>query len=146
MALGARIRAAFGTYEPQILHLARYGSGSVLCAVVSNTVLIVCDMRHYPLVVGVMLSLLGGSSTGYLWHTNVSFKTSASSRSFLQFMGGAIIGLPFAWALLWLFRECWVWPMWLAGLTTTIILFAYHYCNAFLAMSGNRIRSILSRR
>lgn len=129
-----------------LYHLMRYGAGSILCATVNNVILITCDFQGLPLFAGVLLSWLGGGITGYLWHAKVSFRSRPALGSFVHFMGGALAGLPLAWIVLWLFHEVWAWPMWLAGPAATLVLFLYHYLNAFLAMHRGRIRSILSRR
>lgn len=127
-------------------HLIRYGAGSVLCAAVNNVILIASDLQGLSLFAGVLLSWLGGGVTGYVWHATVSFRSRPTLGSFVRFMGGALAGLPLAWIVLWLFHEVWAWPMWLAGPAATLVLFLYHYLNAFLAIHRGRIRSILSRK
>lgn len=124
----------------------RYLSGSALCAVVNNVVLIGVDAVQGPLIAGVLLSWFLGGMTGFVWHSRLTYNTSLSLGAFLRFMAGALLGIPLAWAVLWLLTQALGWAMWLASPTATVILFCYHYLNAFLAIHWHQAMAAIRAR
>ena len=125
-------------------HGARYMLGAGLCALANNIMLIAVDSLGWPLLAGVLLSWLAGGVTGYLWHARITYGHPLRVAAFLRFMSGALFGIPLAWAVLLLFRQVVGWPMLLAGPAATIVLFCYHWCNAWLAIRWTPARRALS--
>ncbi len=121
----------------------RYLAGAGLCALVNNVVLIGVDAAQWPLIVGVLLSWFLGGLTGFVWHSRLTYNTALSFAAFLRFMAGALLGIPLAWAVLWLCTIPLGWPIWLAGPISTVILFCYHYLNAFLAIHWHKATASL---
>ncbi len=134
------VRAAIGG------HGMRYLGGAGLCAAVSAAVLIGVDHFRGPLLAGVLLSWLAGGMTGYLWHSRITYGETLGLRACARFLGGALLGVPLAWLVLWVLGERLGWPMWLAAPATTVILFCYHYLNALVAIRWTRLRRPLSAR
>lgn len=126
-------------------HSLRYVGGAATCALVNNLVLITADAFGCMLIVGILLSWLSGGTTGFLWHSVVTYQTKPTLSAFGRFMAGALAGIPLAWAALWLFHESWRWPMWAAGPSATAALFIYHYINALIAVRWHWLRSCLVR-
>ncbi len=120
-----------------------YLGGAGLCALVNNVVLICVDAAQWPLITGVLLSWFFGGLTGFFWHSRLTYNTGLSIAAFLRFMAGALLGIPLAWAVLWLCTIPLGWPMWLAGPVSTMILFCYHYLNAFLAIHWHKATALL---
>lgn len=112
----------------------RYVTGACLCALISNVVLISGDWLGWTLAANVILSWLAGGSTGYLWHANITYSTATSWAAYLRFLGGALLGIPLAWLALWVCQQLLGWPMWLAAPAATLVLFGYHWANAFIAI------------
>lgn len=121
----------------------RYLAGAALCALVNNVVLIGVDALQWPLISGVLLSWLLGGGTGFVWHSRLTYNMALSFAAFLRFMAGALLGIPLAWAMLWLCTSPFGWPMWLAGPVSTVILFCYHYINAFMAIRWHKAAALL---
>ena len=138
MSLGERIAVLLG---PRSL---RYLVGAGLCALVSNAVLIAMDLLDCPLLANVLLSWFAGGLIGYVWHSQVTYGEPARLSALARFMGGALLGVPLAWAALYLFHDLAGWPMWLAAPATTVVLFCYHWCNAWLAIRWTPARRALS--
>lgn len=124
----------------------RYLAGSALCALVNNVVLIGVDAVGGPLIAGVMLSWLFGGITGFVWHSRLTYNAALSTPAFLRFMAGALLGIPLAWAVLWLLTHVLGWSMWLASPAATVILFCYHYLNAFLAIHWHKAAASIRAR
>lgn len=122
------------TRAPQTRTSFRYLAGSGLCALVNNAVLIGVAAFQGPLIAGVLLSWLLGGVTGFCWHSRFTYQSPLSLPAFLRFMTGALMGIPLAWAVLWMLTQVLGWSMWLASPTATVTLFCYHYVNAFLAI------------
>lgn len=123
-----------GPETPQVRRNVRYLAGAALCALVNNVVLIGVDAFGGPLIAGVLLSWLCGGVTGFVWHSQLTYKTPLSSAAFLRFMTGVLIGIPLSWGVLWLLTHVLGWSMWLASPTATVALFCYNYLNAFVAI------------
>lgn len=119
-------------------HGLRYGTGAVLCALVSNAVLIAADRVGWPLLAGVVLSWLGGGLVGYVWHARVTYRARLTPLAAMRFLGGSSLGIPLAWAVLALLSQGLGWPMVLAAPTATVVLSGYHALNAFVAIRWPR--------
>jgi len=124
-------------------HSLYYLAGATLCALINNILLIAVDAFGGALIVGVILSWLIGGTTGFMWHSRLTYRSPVTSLAYVRFMAGALVGVPLAWAVLWLFTKVWAWPMGLSGPATTIILFCYHYCSTFVAIHWIKVRAPL---
>jgi len=116
----------------------RYFGGAVLCALINNVILIVG--AHFGLAdaVGVAIAWAAGGTTGYVYHTRVTFTQPLRLRAYGQFMAGMILGVPLTWLLITVFRRGFGWPMEFASPATTVLLFAYNFANARLAIAWPR--------
>lgn len=129
MALIARLRAEWAARAP-----VRYLCGAGVCALANNIVLVAVDAMGGPLLAGILASWLVGGCIGYAWHARVTWHSAMTRSGLARFLGGALAGVPVAWAVLWLFAGWLRWPMWLAGPAMTLVLFAYHAINAWVAI------------
>lgn len=112
----------------------RYLVGAVVCSLINTLVLIGVDALGGPLISGVLLSWIAGGTTGFVWHSRITYDVSLSFSAFLRFLGGALLGIPMAWLVLWTLTQPFGLPVWLASPVATAVLFFYHYANAFLAI------------
>ena len=97
-------------------------------------VLIAADARGLPLLVGVLLAWLCGGTIGFAWHCRITYARQLDLAAYFRFLAGAMLGIPLAWAAVWLFARALGWPMWLSAPTATALLFGYHWLNARLAI------------
>lgn len=127
--------AEIATPAGRTAHGARYLAGAVLCAVINNIVLIGADAFGLPLAVGVAASWAIGGMTGYLWHARITYGTALSGVSCGQFLAGVAAAIPLTWAVLAGLKHWLGLPMVVAAPVATVILFAYNYLNARLAIT-----------
>jgi putative flippase GtrA len=112
----------------------RYLVVSVVCAGLNNLVLIAADHLGlgYP---GVLASswLISGS-VGYALHTRFSFVRAPTWRTYGRFMLGIALGIPLAFAALWVFRSGLGWPMWASAPSATLAMLIFNYISARIAI------------
>lgn len=120
---------------------SRYIAGAGLCALANNVVLIAADALGYPLLAGVLLTWLTGGTIGYIWHARITYGRPLDLTAYGRFLAGAMVGIPLAWAVLWLLAQALGWPMVYAAPATTVVLFCYHWLNARLAITRRQPRA-----
>jgi putative flippase GtrA len=112
----------------------RYLVVSLVCAGLNNLVLIGADHvgMGYP---GVLASswLISGS-VGYGLHTRFSFIRPPELRGYARFMLGVALGIPLAFAALWIFRSGLRWPMWTSAPAATVAMLVFNYVSARIAI------------
>ena len=125
---------------------ARYLMGAALCALVSNAVLVAMDWLDWPLLASVLLSWLAGGLTGYAWHSQITYGEPPSLAALVRFLAGSLLGVPLAWAALFVLHDLAGWAIWLAAPATTVLLFCYHWCNARLAIRWHHLTGAIRAR
>lgn len=119
-------------------HFARYAGGAVLCALVNNLVLIGGDMAGLSQLACVLAAWAMGGTIGYLWHHRLTFRAPPSLAGYRNMMAGTLLGLPLTYAIIAVLHGWLGWPMWLAAPVMTVIMVAYNYLNARLAILWRR--------
>jgi putative flippase GtrA len=115
-------------------HTARYLAGGIVCALINNIVLIAGDALGVSLTISVLATWMFGGTAGYLWHARVTFAAGYSLRACARFLAGVAVAIPLTWFVLVVLRQWLGWPMEVAAPAATVILFAYNYLNARLAI------------
>lgn len=123
-------------------HAARYLSVGALVTVVNNLLLIGGDRAGLGYAALMALTWLVGGSLGYVLHARHTFRQRHGWAAYTRFMGGVALGVPLAWALLWLLHSVLALPMWLAAPLATVAMLAYNYAAARLAILWRRWRKL----
>ena len=113
---------------------ARYLVSGGLCAIANNILLITgarAGMGTFELS---LLSFATIGTAGYFAHALFTFRQSLAWRGYGRFMTGVAFGIPVAYAVLTLLRDLLGVPMLIAAPTATVILLAYNFLSARLAI------------
>jgi putative flippase GtrA len=118
----------------------RYALSGAICAVVNNLVLIGADRLGLGYA-GVLAASWGISgSLGYALHTRFTFFAAPSWMAYARFMAGVALGIPLAFVAIWCFRSGLNWPMWASAPSATIVMVAFNYFSARVAILGRNQR------
>lgn len=121
-------------------HLAVFLGGSMLCAGINNAILIAGDWLSVHYAVLLVVCYFTSSSVGYVYHSRITFNRTMSGGGYANFVAGVWLGLPVSYALIALMTDWLGWPMGIAAPVMTLIMFAYHYGVARLAIKMNDYR------
>jgi len=116
------------------LQIAAFMGGSVLCAGINNVILIAGDWLNIHYTVLLMVCYLTSSSVGYAYHCRITFNQPMTAGGYTNFVAGIWLGLPVSLALIAVMVDWLMAPMWVAAPVMTLIMFAYHYMVARLAI------------
>jgi putative flippase GtrA len=113
---------------------SRYTIVGATVAVLNNVVLIGGDRLGiaYPVLVAMAWAL--GGTLAYGLHARWTFRQGLGRSAYARFMAGAAVGVPLAMAAVWLFFQALRWPMAVAAPAATLVMFAYNYLSARLAI------------
>ena len=113
---------------------ARYLISGGACALANNALLIAGARAGLATAELSLLSFAIIGTAGYGAHVHFTFRQKAGWRSYARFMAGVALGVPVAFMLLLLLRDVMQVPMVLAAPIATIVLMAYNYISARLAI------------
>lgn len=116
----------------------RYTLVAGTCAVANNVLLIAGDRLGYGYVVLMAAAWLGVGTLGYLLHARFTFAIARGPASYARFMAGIAAGVPVSWLVLMLGGRVLHLPMWINAPLNTLLMFAYNYANARVAMLWRR--------
>ena len=121
---------------------ARYLGSAVVTALVNNVVLIGADRAGFGYAGVLAWSWAITGSLGYFLHVRFTFRAAPALGGYLRFMFGLALGIPLAFAAIWVFKSGLGWPMWAAAPAATVAMVVYNYLAARLAILrrflGNR--------
>lgn len=147
LALAQHLRVDSSTsidFQPDQQHSLRYVVVALPTAIFANVVLIGGDAAGMPYPLVVLVSWFVTGTVAYALHANFTFRARLAARSWIRFMAGNALGIPACIVLLGLGKMLGL-PMVVSAPITTVILFAYNYINARLAIL-QRIRLFSSAR
>lgn len=113
---------------------ARYLGSGGLCAIANNILLIAGARAGMDTFELTLLSFVMIGTAGYFAHVLFTFRQSLAWRGYGRFMTGVALGIPIAYAVLALFRDVLGLPMLIAAPAATVILLAYNFLSARLAI------------
>ena len=118
---------------PDSRHSYRYIAVALISAVIGNAILIGGDAAKiaYPLLVLVSWFVTG--TLAYALHAMFTFQAGLAAGSWLRFMAGNALSVP-AWMVVVGFGKMMGWPMAVSAPVATLVMFAYNYINARLAI------------
>ena len=116
----------------------RYVLVAATCAVANNVLLIAGDRLGYGYVVLMAATWAGVGTLGYLLHARFTFVVARGPGSYARFMAGIAAGVPVSWLLLSLCGKVLHLPMWVNAPLNTVLMVAYNYANARVAMLWRR--------
>jgi hypothetical protein len=119
--------------EPDRQHSLRYIAAALLSAVLGNAILIGGDALGIWYAGLVLVSWFVTGTLAYTLHAIFTFQAGMAVGSWLRFMAGNALSVP-AWMLVVGFGKTMGWPMALCAPLATIVMFAYNYINARLAI------------
>ncbi len=120
---------------------ARYLGSAVVTALVNNLVLIAADRAGFGYVGVLGWSWAVTGTLGYALHLRFTFRAPPAWAGYARFMGGVALGIPLAFAAIWLFKSGLHWPMWAAAPAATVVMVGYNFLAARLAI----LRRLLGR-
>jgi putative flippase GtrA len=110
------------------------------CALLHNVIIIGMDRVGVHYAFASIVSFFVVAATGFLLHCAITFRTRATLRSFVRYLGAMAFNLPLSIAALFLFHDVAKLPMLLASPVATVALFVINY---FLSAWGPRYTPIL---
>lgn len=119
--------------EPDSGHSIRYVAVALLSALVGNAILIGGDAAGIAYPVLVLVSWFVTGTLAYALHAGITFQAGLAAGSWLRFMAGNALSVP-AWILVVGFGKMMGWPMAVSAPVATVVMFAYNYLNARLAI------------
>ncbi|MBS0254995.1 MAG: GtrA family protein [Proteobacteria bacterium] len=119
----------------------RYLGSAVITALVNNAVLIAADRAGFGYAGVLAWSWAITGSLGYLLHVRYTFRATRSLAGYARFMGGVALGIPLAFAAIWLFKSGLGWPMWAVAPAATLVMVIYNYLAARLAILRRLLRN-----
>lgn len=118
---------------PDNQHSVRYIAVALLSAVLGNVIVIGGDALGVWYAALVLVSWFVAGSLAYVLHAVFTFQAGIALGLWLRFMAGNALGVP-AWMLVVGFGKMMGWPMALCAPLATLVMFAYNYINARLAI------------
>jgi putative flippase GtrA len=112
----------------------RYLLGGGLCALLNNVILIGGDRLGYGYGLLTCLTFLITGTVAYRLHCWFTFRRVGRWDGYLQYMAGIALGVPVTLLLLALLCSLLGLPMWIAAPVLTVLMLAYNYANARLAI------------
>ena len=115
----------------------RYLANSMVCAAVSNIIMIGGDWIGIRYAILVAIAWFVTGTLAYFLHVNVTFRTIGRFPKYLQFLAGAAVGIPYSLFLFFIFEYFLNFPMLISSPIVTLIMFIYNYVNARIAILRN---------
>lgn len=128
LLLKRRVRGWAGT------EYARFLGGSALCGAINVAILVGGDRLGLGYVVLSLLAYAVSGTTGYLYHSAITFRRPARWIDYLRFLGGLLLGLPVWLILMAILRDVLALPMWIAAPSATALMLVYHFLSARFAI------------
>lgn len=113
---------------------ARFLCGSALCGTINIAILISGDSLGLGYVVLSLLAYAVSGTTGYFYHTAITFRKRARWIDYLCFLGGLLLGLPVWLLIMVVLRDLLVLHMWIAAPSATALMLFYHFISARFAV------------
>jgi putative flippase GtrA len=115
--------------------LPSYSLVSLFCVLLHNAIVIALDAIGANVLVCQIASAAVLLPVGFLLQSHVTFGSERSWRNFLRYSAALITNFPLALALLWLARDWFELPMWLAAPAQTAVLFVWNYATSTWALA-----------
>ena len=117
-----------------------YPAVAGFCALLHNVIIIGLDRFgvHYAIASTVSFFLV--AATGFLLHCAITFRTRATLRSFVRYLGAMAFNLPLSVVALFLFHDVAHLPMLIASPLATVALFVVNYFLSAWAIVGGQSR------
>ena len=108
------------------------------CALLHNAIIIGLDQVGVHYAIASTISFFVVAASGYLLHCAITFRTRATLRSFLRYLGAMAFNLPLSIVALFLFHDVAGLPIVLASPLATVALFVVNYFLSAWAIIGRQ--------
>ena len=117
-----------------------YPAVAGFCALLHNVVIIGLDRVGVHYTIASVVSFFLVAATGFLLHCAITFRTRATLRSFIRYLGAMAFNLPLSVVALFLFHDVARLPMLIASPLATVALFVVNYFLSAWAIVGGQSR------
>ena len=108
------------------------------CALLHNAIIIGLDRVGVHYAIASTISFFVVAASGFLLHCAITFRTRATWRSFVRYLGAMAFNLPLSIVALFLFHDVARLPMVLASPLATVALFVVNYFLSAWAIIGGQ--------
>jgi putative flippase GtrA len=120
--------------------LGRYGQVGLVCALLSNAIVIGMDRFGYHYAVSVTVAYLAGTLVGYLLHTAYTFQVRPSGTGWLSFVVANLSGFALAISSMSILCGIIGLSASIAMPIVTVLLFAWNYLLAYWLIGRSKPR------
>ena len=139
-----RHNAQLAVFPAWVRQTMSYGTIGVICASVSNFIIIASSLAGTEYWNGTVLAFVLVTPLGYVLQSRFTFGVELSTRRFIHFTGGVAIGAVLFLALVGLFHSAFGVPVWIASPLATLLLFCWNYIASYWAISSATKESLYS--
>jgi len=115
-----------------------YPAVAGFCALLHNVIIIGIDRVGVHYAIASIVSFFLVAASGFLLHCAITFRTRATLRSFLRYLGAMAFNLPLSVVALFLFHDVARLPMIIASPVATVVLFVVNYFLSAWAIVGGQ--------
>ncbi len=116
-------------------HYVRFLGGGIICSIINNIILIAGDYFGFSYLYLIFVCYLTSGTAGYWFHSQITFQNEMTLKGYLCFICGISLGLPISLIILVILCDYVALPMLIAAPVMTVLMIAYHYGAARLAIT-----------
>lgn len=131
-----------GLSLPIIRQSVRYSLVGIVCACVSNLIIIGSALAGINDQVAIILAVATVTPLGYILQSWFTYRSPLSMQRFMRFLGGIGVGTLWFVLLMTLFQRIIGMPVWIASPLTTFLIFIWNFAASRWAILWRMQQSI----